>query len=392
MQSAPIEPKPHRTTKVMLCVTEDWFVLSHFQPIIRALVATFGDCVVVTTVAGRQAEIEALGARVIAFDFQRQSLDPIRQVAIVRGLMRLMRDEQPDVVQAIALKPIALAGLAFVAPSRSAQRPKFIMHLTGVGFAGTSSAGRNLSLYGMTLRLITRLMQRNDTALFVENPDDAARVVGPNWAGHRNVTILGGAGVDPDQLPSQPIPKAVPPIAGFLGRMVWTKGVDVLVDAHALLMQRGVNIGLHLGGTPDAANPRAISQAQLEIWGQTPGILYLGRVNDVRTFWQQSSFAVVPSRGGEGLPRALLEAAAIGRALIVTDVPGCRYFVRDGAEGLIVPPNDATALAAAMERLATDPALCARMGAAARARLLDGFTAHDVAKATVSAYQRLLNQ
>ena len=383
---------PQRPTpaKVMLCVTEDWFVLSHFQPIVRALVEAFGEVVVVTTISGRQAEIEALGARVIAFDFQRASFDPMRQAGIVRGLMRLIRDERPDVVHAIALKPIALAGLAFVVVVGGASKTKFVMHLTGVGFAGTASAGRSLSLYGMTLRLITRLMRRSDTALFVENPDDAARVVGTDWGKRGDVTILGGAGVDPDLIPEAPVPHSNPPIAGYLGRMVWTKGVDVLVEAHRLLTARGIALSLNLGGTPDAANPRAIPRDQLDAWGRTPGIACLGRVHYPAAFWQQASFAVVPSRGGEGLPRSLLEAAATGRALIVTDVPGCRYFVRDGIEGLIVPPDNAGALAAAMAKLAADPALCARMGAAARARLLGGFTERHVAEAAVSAYRRLL--
>jgi glycosyltransferase involved in cell wall biosynthesis len=374
----------------MLCVTEDWFVLSHFQPIIRALVATFHDVVVVTTVLQRRAEIEALGARVIPFDFQRASFDPVRQAGIVRGLMRLIRDERPDVIHAIALKPIALAGLAFVAMNGRSGTTKLVMHLTGVGFAGTAAAGRGFSLYDMTLRFIRRLMQRADTALLVENPDDAARVVGPAWAKRADVTILGGAGVDPVLIPAAPLPDAAPAVAGYLGRMVWTKGVDVLVEAHALLATRGIPLALRLGGSPDVANPRSIPQDQLDQWGRTPGITCLGRVDDPAAFWRQTSFAVVPSRGGEGLPRALLEAAATSRTLIVTDVPGCRYFVRDGIEGLIVPPNDATALCEALAKLLADPTLTARMGAAARGRLLDGFTEQHVAEAAISAYQRLL--
>lgn len=384
-------PQHQIPAKVMLCITEDWFVLSHFQPIIRALVQACGDVVVVTTVAGRQAQIEALGARVIPFDFQRASFDPIRQAGIVRGLWRLIRDEKPDVVHAIALRPIALACLAFAGTHGGTGKTKLVMHLTGVGFAGTASADRSLSLYGMTLRLITRLMRRSDTALFVENPDDAIRVVGPDWAKCANVTILGGAGVDPDLIPATPSPDLNPLVAGFLGRMVWTKGADVLVEAHRLLALRGLPLSLNLGGTPDAANPRATSQDQLEAWGRTAGITWSGRVEDAASFWRQTSFAVVPSRGGEGLPRTLLEAAATGRALIVTDVPGCRYFVRDGIEGLIVPPNDAPALADALAKLIGDPALCARMGAAARVRLLDGFTEQHVSEAAVSAYRRLLN-
>jgi glycosyltransferase involved in cell wall biosynthesis len=98
----------------------------------------------------------------------------------------------------------------------------------------------------------------------------------------------------------------------------------------------------------------------------------------------------VPSRGGEGLPRALLEAAATGRPLIVSDVPGCRHFVRHEREGLIVPAGDAAALAAAIERLVTDRVLARRLGANARARLLDGFTERHVAEAVIAAYRRLL--
>ena len=375
----------------MLCVTEDWFVLSHFQPVIRALAATFREVVVVTTVLHRRAEIEALGARVIPFDFQRASFDPVRQAGIVRGLLRLIRDERPSVVHAIALKPIALAGLAFVAMNGRPGRTKLVMHLTGVGFAGTASAGRGFSLYDMTLRFIRRLLQRADTALLVENPDDAARVAGAAWAERGDVTILGGAGVDPALLPATPVPEAVPAVAGYLGRMVWTKGVDVLVEAHAMLAERGIALTLQLGGSPDVANPRSIPQGQLDQWGRTSGIACFGRVDDAGKFWRKTSFAVVPSRGGEGLPRALLEAAATGRALIVTDVPGCRYFVRGGIEGLIVPPNNAAALADALAKLIADPTLTARMGAAARGRLLDGFTEQHVAEAAIGAYRRLLD-
>jgi glycosyltransferase involved in cell wall biosynthesis len=96
------------------------------------------------------------------------------------------------------------------------------------------------------------------------------------------------------------------------------------------------------------------------------------------------------SRGGEGLPRTLLEGAACGRALLTTDVPGCRALVRDGIEGFVVPPNDAKALAESMVRLAADPGRAARMGQAARARLLNGFTERDVMEAVKGVYLKLL--
>ncbi len=377
--------------KVMICITEDWFLLSHFRPLVRALVEAVGNVVVVTTSSGRLPEIEALGARVVAFDFERASLDPVRQAGIVRRLRQLIAVERPDVIHAIALKPIALAGLAFLATGVGLAKPRFVMHLTGVGFAGTSAAGRSSLVYGMTLRLMARMLRRADVALLVENPDDAARVAGTGWQRHGNVTILGGAGVDPARLPAVPIPSGVPPVAGFLGRMVWTKGVDVLVAAHEQLQARGVELELRLGGTPDVSNPRAISLTELAAWARNPAIECTGRVDDPGAFWAGVHVAVVPSRGGEGMPRALLEAAATGRPLIVSDVAGCRYFVRHEREGLVVPADDATALADALERLVANPDLARRLGENARARMLDGFTERHVAEAVIAAYMQLLN-
>jgi glycosyltransferase involved in cell wall biosynthesis len=382
--------KTQRPTKVMICITEDWFALSHFRPMIRALVVAFREVVVVTTSSGRLGEIEALGARAIAFDFERARLDPLRQANIVRRLIALIRSEKPGVIHAIALKPIVLAGLAVTAARFGEAKPKLVMHLTGVGFAGTASSGRAPLVYRMTLRLMDRLLRSPHTALLVENPDDAERVVGADWAMRDNITILGGAGVDPTLLPACGMPDDQPASAGFLGRMVWTKGVDVLVDAHRMLRSRGIDLDLRLGGTPDPANPRAIPEADLAAWSEVPGINRLGRIGDAGLFWRHTNIAVVPSRGGEGLPRALLEAAATARPLVVSDVPGCRYFVRHEREGLIVPPGDATALAAALQRLVAEPDLARILGENARARLLGGFTERHVAEAVTAAYMRLI--
>lgn len=388
---AALRHTPALPPKIMILITEDWFLLSHFKALVAALVQRVGNVTVVTTASGRLAEIEALGARTIAFDFERASFDPVRQAGIVRRLLRLMHAERPDLVHSIALKPIALGGLAIAAARFDKRRPKFVMHLTGVGFAGTtSSKGRTPLVYAMTLRLMARLLRSSDTALLVENPDDAIRVAGAGWQQRGQITVLGGAGVDAGAFAHRPLPDVVTPAAGYLGRMVWTKGVDILIEAHRLVRGQDVDLTVRLGGTPDRANPRAIPQADLDAWGRLPGVELPGRITDAAAFWAGTHMAVVPSRGGEGMPRALLEAASTGRALIVTDVPGCRHFVRNERDGLIVPPDDAAALAAALHRLATDLPLARRLGDSARARLLDGFTEAHVAEAVIAAYRHLL--
>jgi glycosyltransferase involved in cell wall biosynthesis len=139
-------------------------------------------------------------------------------------------------------------------------------------------------------------------------------------------------------------------------------------------------------------NPRAVEAATLDAWGREPGVKVMGKVaqSDVPDIWAAHHAAVLPSRGGEGLPRTLLEAAACGRPLLTTDVPGCRDLVRDGIEGFVTPPGDAAALAERMVRLATDPALVARLGAAARERVLQGHTEAAVGEAVVALYRSML--
>jgi glycosyltransferase involved in cell wall biosynthesis len=139
-------------------------------------------------------------------------------------------------------------------------------------------------------------------------------------------------------------------------------------------------------------NPGAVSEAQLKAWSAEPGVAWLGRIAqaDVPAIWAAHHAAMLPSRGGEGLPRTLLEAASCGRAILTTDVPGCHDLVRHGVEGLVTPPGDAAALAASLVALAQDRALAARMGAAARARVLEGHTEQAVGAAVVALYRSML--
>jgi glycosyltransferase involved in cell wall biosynthesis len=147
---------------------------------------------------------------------------------------------------------------------------------------------------------------------------------------------------------------------------------------------------LELYGRSDEGNPDAVPAEAIAQWCAASGARWQGHVDDVRQVWKSADFYVLAARGGEGLPRALLEAAACARPLIVTDVPGCRHFVRHGLEGLLVKPDDVGGLADALARLAHDPELRQRMGAAARLRLLHGFTEAHVMQALRAAYVAML--
>jgi glycosyltransferase involved in cell wall biosynthesis len=384
--AVPRPPAARLCGKILVTVTEDWFALSHFKPLIRALVGLADEVVVATNSSGRMDELAALGARPLAFDYRRSSRNPFMQPQIIAGLRRLIAAEQPDVVHTIALKPIILGGIAHAAAPDPAKRRRLVLHLTGVGHAGIAPSRPTRAIHNTSLAIASRLLRRPDTVLFAENPDDVRCLIEGPADPHR-VTVLGGAGIDPDAFRPAPLPDVFR--IGFVGRIVWTKGVDVLVAAHRILRDRGIALELELCGWPDAGNHGAVSAGELAAWVREPGITHRGRVSDVAGFWAGMSVAVVPSRGGEGMPRAMLEAAGSGRPLIVTDVPGCRHFVRNGVEGVVVPAGDAAAIADAIERLYRDPELARRFGAASRARVLDGFTEAQVEADVAAGYRRL---
>ena len=375
-----------RARRILVLITEDWFAVSHFLPLLRALVGLGLKVTVATRCAGKQSLIEATGADVESFDFKRGTFRPLTDLAVVARLHRLIRQLRPDAIHAVAMKPIALGALA---AATGTQTP-LVIHLTGVGLAGTEASSRTRLAHDAIMALIGRKLRRTDVRLLVENPDDLARFARPGDAAFTRITLLGGAGLDPDVFNVQPMPPVSPVRMAYVGRMVWTKGVDVLVDAHQKLRGQGLDIELALYGAPDPENPRAIDTSTLQSWAARAGVTWHGQVTDVREAWRESHFAVVPSRGGEGLPKALLEAAACGRAAIVTDVPGCRHFVRNGVEGWVVPPDDSAALAAAIDRLARDSGMFEGMGLAARQRLLDGFTERHLEEAVQGVYRGLL--
>ncbi len=360
--------------KILIAITEDWFLLSHFKPLVAELKTLAAEVVVVTRPSDRIGEVEALGARVIAFDYNRSSMNPVREAVTVRGLARILQCEKPDVLHLIAMKPIVLGGLA----GAIARAPHTVVHMTGLGFLAISQTTKARVARAVALAILRRVIARPSSWLVVENPEDLAFLKEGGVEPGERVTTLGGAGIDPEAFPALPEPAAAMPTAAFVGRMILPKGVDVLMQASGLLRARGVPLAIELYGRTDDDNLEAIPAGTLTSWSDGERRRWLGFTSDVAGIWRRAAIFVLPARSREGMPRALLEAAASARPLVVTDVPGCRHFVRDGVEGLIVPPADATALADALETLARDPDLRRRLGLAARARLLQGYTEADV--------------
>jgi glycosyltransferase involved in cell wall biosynthesis len=369
--------------KLVFVITEDWFFASHFLPMARAARELGLQVTVVTRVRSHRDVIEATGAKVIPLEAERRSLNPMAAGYAAGQLAAILKAEKADLVHCIALKGILVGGFA----AAMAGIGRRVYALTGSGFLGarTDMIAR---LSQRAVRLLVRGLETGRTRYLFENTDDP-KLLGLDPASDR-VTILGGAGVDPDLLKPAPLPHQPPLRVAVVARMLWSKGIDVAVEAVRAARAQGAAIELSLYGAPDPSNPKAIPEGTLKTWSAEPGISWYGATRDVAAVWREHHVACLPSRGGEGLPRTLLEAAACGRAIVTTDVPGCRTLVREGIEGRLVPADDAASLAEVLVALSRRPDEVARMGEAARARVLAGFTERHVIESVKQLYRSIL--
>lgn len=369
-------------TKLLYLVSEDWYFLSHRLPMARAARDAGYEVHVATRVVDCGAQIEAEGFILHPIPWRRGSLNPLPIVATAREVRSLYRRLKPDIVHHVAFAPAVLGSLAALGlPMRK------LNALAGLGFVFTSNTLKARLLRPLARQVLRFLLTRPRTFVLVQNPDDQAAMSRLGVA-EEHIALIPGSGVDVDLLTPLPEPET-PFTVGFVGRLLYDKGVQVLVQAQKLLRDRGTRIRVLLAGAPDPSNPASIPEETLQRWRQTADLTLLGHITDVRTVWAQSHVAVLPSRR-EGLPKSLLEAAACGRALIATDVPGCREIVRAGVNGLLVPADDAPALADAIEHLMQDRALRALYARQARQIVVAEFSSAHIAKAIIALYARLL--
>lgn len=373
--------------KLIYLVTEDWYFWSHRLPMARAARAAGFEVAVATRVTAHGERIRAAGFALHPLRWRRRSLGPWATLAAILEIWRLYRREQPLVVTHVALKPAMLGGVAALL----AGIPSVVSIITGTGYIGASGS-RHARLVAQLARLAwPRLLLRGNSRVIVQNEDDRRLLAALRPDATDRIILIPGSGVDTDRFQPVPEPPVPPVAAAYVGRMIAIKGVGLLVEAQQKLRQRGAAVDLLLAGAPDPENPTALDAATLARWQSLPGIRWLGHQEDVRPVWAAAHIALLASRG-EGLPKTLLEAAAMGRPIVATDTPGTRDIARAGVNALLVPPDDPDALAEALARLAADAGLRRRLGAAGRRLVETDLSDRVIGETTAAFYHRLLGE
>ena len=380
-------PAPSRgggAPRVIYLVTEDWYFISHRLPMARAARNAGFEVHVATRIDRHGAAIKAEGFHLHPVAWHRGSLDPRDLVRTVRDVRKLYRQLEPDLAHHVALPAAVVGSLAAIG------LPIVCLNaMTGLGTMFTDDAAK-VRIARPVLRMALRaLLERTHAAVLVQNEDDRAVIerVGVDRA---RIALIPGSGVDVEALAPTPEPSG-PVTMAFVGRLVASKGIRTLLAAHKRLSQRGRDIRLLIAGLPDPANPTSIPPQEIEAWTRRANVKHLGFVADIAALWACAHIAVLPSHR-EGLPLSLLEAAACGRPLVASDVPGCREIARADLNAFLVPLEDADALADAIDQLALDPQLRRKFGKASRELVERTFSSERIGRDLVALYRRLLEQ
>ena len=369
--------------KICFLISEYWYFVSHRLPLARAC-RDMGWDVVVGTRTEPGTVVEEPGIRVVPIDFHRSGRVPLHELRTLLAIRRLLIREAPDVLHTVALKPVLYGGTA----ARLAGVRNLISAMAGMGYVFTSASPRIQLIRRILIHWMRLVLRRRRSWLILQNTDDVSMMVNGGVIDAEQVHLIRGSGVDLERFHPSDEPEG-PPVFAIVSRMLTDKGVREIVWAARELRRRGVEAKVWLVGAPDHDNPTSLSETDLKAWNAEGCIEWLGPRDNIPEVWRRAHVCVLPSYR-EGVAKAMLEAAACGRPIITTDVPGCREVVRDGIDGFVVPCRDWHHLADAMETLATDAQRRRAMGRAARERAEREFGLEGVVQSTLDLYRRAL--
>jgi glycosyltransferase involved in cell wall biosynthesis len=372
---------------LIFLVTEDWYFYSHRLPMARAAQEAGLDVALITNVKSHKEAIEAAGVRVIPLAFDRRSLSPLAGLALTKRIFDIYRREKPALVHHIAMKPVLFGSIA----AWLAGVKRVINAFAGLGYVFSAESGLARVLRPFLVVLFWPLLRRRGSFLLFQNKDDMALLGRYGLVVPARAKIIRGSGVDLSAYPQLPLPPMEGDvICAFAGRMIGIKGLPTLKEAFEILSRQGSRARLWLCGQPDPANPGSWTEAQLQAWvSESDNVAYIGQ-SKMSEIWGRAHIALQPSYGGEGVPKSLLEAAASARAIVASDVPGCREVVEQGVNGYLVPAGDAKALAARIGEIASDGILCRMMGQRSRDIVAGDMSAEAVTAQTAAFYRECL--
>ncbi|WNL45587.1 glycosyltransferase family 4 protein [Dyella sp. BiH032] len=371
--------------KIVLFANTDWYLYNFRRSLALALHRAGHELLLLSPPGPYGEKLQALGLRWEALPMERRSLNPLRELSLLRHLVSVLRRERPALVHGFTIKCAVYGSLA----ARLAGVPARVNAVAGMGYVFTSTDAKARALRPVVRGLLRLALDGEGARLILQNSDDVALFERAGLVDPARIRLVRGSGVDCSRFVKRNGERSGGPLRVLVAaRLLWDKGLEEYVAAARELLAEGRRIEFLLAGTPDPGNPAAVPEETVRGWVNEGVVNWLGHVEDMAALLGAVDVVALPSYR-EGLPKTLIEAAACAQPLITTDVPGCREVVTDGVDGLLVPVRDAKALAQAIRRLDDDPALAQWLGEAAWAKAHAEFDERIVIRRTIDVYREL---
>jgi glycosyltransferase involved in cell wall biosynthesis len=376
-----------RRPRILFLVNTDWFFVSHRLGIGTALRDAGYEVVLAAAESDARRTVEQEGIRFVRVPFEPGSRSPFTETRTLAAIVDLYRREQPDLVHHVTIKPVLYGSAA----ARALRAPAIINAVSGLGYVfidrDRPSVRHRAQREAIKAAYRVALGARRSRTIF-QNPDDLGMFSDLGLVHRDRAVLIRGSGVDLSRFHSTPLPEGAPLVV-VPARMLWDKGIGELVAAARVVRASRPDVRFALVGGADSQNPAAIPKAQLRAWEAEGVVEWWEHRTNMPEVFRSSHLVVLPSYR-EGLPLALAEAAASGRATVTTDVPGCREVVRDGETGWLVRPREVEGLASAIERALSDRGELQKRGHAGR-KLAEAHLSSDAVIArTMEVYRELL--
>jgi glycosyltransferase involved in cell wall biosynthesis len=371
--------------KILLVANTGWYLYNFRLPLARFLRRQGTEVVLVSPWDAYVERLQAEGFRWIELQLSRRSVNPLVELLTILHLTFIYLRERPSAVHHFTIKCVLYGTIAAGLSGTKA----VVNAVTGLGYIFISNDLKARILRPVIRFLYRQLLTAKRVRVVFQNMDDLQAFAKGKLIVPDQTVVIKSSGVDVKRFSPRPShPDAIPsPVVLFASRLLGDKGVIEFVQAARILKTKGYCATFQIAGAPDPGNPTAISEATLELWRNEGAVDLLGHTDKIENLIALSTIVVLPSHGGEGVPKILIEAGAMGKPLVATDVPGCRDVVNHGENGFLVPVKNARVLANAIEILLKDIQLCQAMGAAAREKVLREFDAQDVIRKTAKLYE-----
>ncbi len=342
---------------MLIVANTSWYLHNFRMPFIQELLARNIEVVALAPRDAWSEQFGGAGVRYIEVPMSRRGLNPLVDFGLMVRFLKIYRRERPDFAFHNTIKPVIYGSAA----ARWAGVKCVVNMIPGLGYVFIGKGGLHRLLRPL-VKLMYRFALKNSHRVFFQNRDDLEYFASVGLVDRSRAILTLGSGVDLDRFYFvEPAPDRRGCTFLFVGRLLWDKGVGEFVEAAKILKPHHAGTRFMLLGRLDPGNPAGVDPKVVEEWGRQGYVEYLGELPDVRAVMAKADVVVLPSYR-EGVPKALLEAMAMGKPIITTNAPGCKETVVDDRNGVLVSPRDIEGLTVAMENMIRNPEGRTRMG------------------------------